>query len=102
MIKLGGYKVQGCDINQFMQLLGWRNVCSFIDLSLQPVDMIGHQGSIESDAEPLPGKEEEDVEENMEDVLRQHQRVETGALVYRILVVSFQLIKSNDLQRKLL
>ena len=64
--------------------------------------MIGHQRSIESDAEPLPGKEEEDVEENMEDVLRQYQRVQTGALVYWILVVSFQLIKSNDLQRKIL
>ena len=64
--------------------------------------MVGDKRSIESDAEPLPGEEEEDVEENMEDVLRQHQRVQTGALVYRILVVSFQLIKSNDLQRKLL
>ena len=63
--------------------------------------MVGDKRSIESDAEPLPGKEEEDVEENMEDVLRQHQRVQTGALVYRILVVSFQLIKSNDLQRKI-
>ena len=64
--------------------------------------MVGDKRSIESDAEPLPGEEEEDVEENMEDVLRQYQRVQTGALVYRILVVSFQLIKSNDLQRKLL
>ena len=46
-----------------------------ICLSLQPVDMIGDKRSIESDAEPLPRKKEEDVEENMEDVLRQHQRV---------------------------
>ena len=62
--------------------------------------MIGHQGSIESDAEPLPRKEEEDVEQNMEEILGQHQGVKTGALVYRILVVGLQLIKSDDLQRK--
>ena len=62
--------------------------------------MIGHQRSIEKDAEPLPCNEEEEVEENMEDVFREYQRVQTGALVYRILVVSFQLIKSNDLQRR--
>ena len=67
---------------------------------LQPVDMIGDKWSIESDAEPLPGKEEEEVEQDMEEVLGQHRRVQTGALVYRVLVVSFQLIKSNDLQRK--
>ena len=69
---------------------------------VQPVDMIGDKRSIESDAEPLPGKEEEEVEQNVEEVLGQHQRVQAGALVYRVLVVSFQLIKSNDLQRKYL
>ena len=38
----------------------------------------------------------------MEEVLGQHQRVQTGALIYRVLVVSFQLIKSNDLQGKII
>ena len=71
-----------------------------IYLSVQPVDMISDKRSIESDAEPLSRKKEEDVEENVEDVLGQHQGVQTGALVYRILVVGFQLIKSNDLQWK--
>ena len=64
--------------------------------------MISDKRSIESDAEPLPRKKEEDVEENVEDVLGQHQGVQTGALVYRVLVVSFQLIKSNDLQGKII
>ena len=73
--------------------------CAF-EVSLPPVDMVGDKRSIESDAEPLPRKEEEDVEQNMEEILGQHQRVETGALVYRILVVGLQLIKSDDLQRK--
>ena len=99
MIKVGGYKVRGFDINgierdialtsAFQSVVGGKKQTTPIDLvwemfvvlvatlsllkvSLQPVDMIGHQGSIESDAEPLPSKEEEDVEENMEDVLRQH------------------------------
>ena len=60
--------------------------------------MVGNQRSIEGDTEPLPGAEEEEVEQDVEDVLGKHQRVQTGALVYRILVVSFQLIKCNDLE----
>ena len=42
-----------------------------IYLSVQPVDMISDKRGIESDAEPLPRKKEEDVEENVEDVLGQ-------------------------------
>ena len=59
--------------------------------------MVGNQRSIEGDTEPLPSAEEEEVEQDVEDVLGQHQWVQTGALVYRILVVSFQLIECNDL-----
>ena len=66
------------------------------------MDVISDEWSVENETKPLPGQQEEEVEQAVEDVLRQHQRVQTGALVYRILVVSFQLIKSNDLQRKLL
>ena len=94
----GRYKVQ-CSIVTGWVERGNLESRAFV-LLIQPVDMIGHQRSIEKDAEPLPCNEEEEVEENMEDVFREHQRVQTGALVNRILVVSFQLIKSNDLQRK--
>ena len=54
-----------------------------------PVDVVGDQRSIEGNTEPLPGAQEEEVEQDVEDVLRQHQRVQAGALVYRILVICF-------------
>ena len=54
-----------------------------------PVDVVGDQRSIEGNTEPLPGTQEEEVEQDVEDVLRQYQRVQAGALVYRILVICF-------------
>ena len=51
--------------------------------------VVGDQRSIEGNTEPLPGAQEEEVEQDVEDVLRQHQRVQAGALVYRILVICF-------------
>ena len=51
--------------------------------------MIGHEGGVEGDTEPLPRDQEQEVEDEMEDVFRQYQGVQTGALVYRVLVVSF-------------
>ena len=65
------------------------------------MNVIGDQRSVEGDAEPLPRAEEEEVEQDVEDVLGQHQRVEAGALIYRILVICLQLIECDDLQRKL-
>ena len=37
-----------------------------------PVNVIRDERSIEGDAEPFSGQEEEEVEEDVEDVLRQH------------------------------
>ena len=65
------------------------------------MNVIGDQRSVEGDTEPLPRAEEEEVEQDVEDVLGQHQRVEAGALIYRILVICLQLIECDDLQRKL-
>lgn len=59
------------------------------------MDVVGDEGGVEEDAEPLASDQEEKVEEDVENVLWQHQGIEGGALVYRILVVSFQLIEGN-------
>ena len=37
-----------------------------------PVNVVRDERSIEGDAEPFSGQEEEEVEEDVEDVLRQH------------------------------
>ena len=59
--------------------------------------MVRNQGGVEHQAEPLPGYQEHEVEEHVQDVLGEHQGVQGGTLIYGILVISFQLIKSDDL-----
>ena len=63
-----------------------------------PVNVVPNEGQVEGQAEELSGDEEQKVEEDVHDVLGQDQGVQAVALVYRILVVSLQLVKSNDLQ----
>ena len=62
------------------------------------MDVISDEWSVENETKPLPGQQEEEVEQAVEDVLRQHQRVQTGALVYRVLVVRLQLVKRDYLK----
>ena len=52
--------------------------------------MIGDERDVETEREPFLGEEEEDVEEHVEDVLGQHQRVQAVALIDRVLVVRLQ------------
>ena len=61
------------------------------------MDVVGYKRGVEGDAEPLPRHEEEDIEEDVEDVLRKHQGVQAGALVDRILVICLQLVEGNNL-----
>ena len=60
-----------------------------------PVNMVGDQRSVEEDREPLPGYQEQKVESDVQDVLWQDEGIERCALINRILVVSFQLIKGD-------
>ena len=59
--------------------------------------MIDSERDIEHEGEPFASKQEENVEEDVQQILRKNKRVQTCALVYRVLVVSLQLIKSNYL-----
>lgn len=54
---------------------------------LLPVDVIGDQRQVETEREPLPGEQEQQVEEDVQDVLGQDQGVQGVALVNRVLVV---------------
>ena len=68
------------------------------EYEILPIDMVGDQGDVEEEGEPLPGKQEQNVDEHMQRVLGEHQRVQARALVDGGLVVSLQLIKSNYLE----
>ena len=58
-----------------------------------PVHVVADEGDVEKEGEELSGDEEKRVEEDVEDVLGQHERVEAVALVDRALVVRLQLVE---------
>lgn len=60
--------------------------------------MIGDQGNVQGQREPLAGKQEEEIEKDVQDVLGQDQGVQTVALVDGILVVRLQFIKGNHVE----
>ena len=55
--------------------------------------MVADEGSIEDEREPLARQEEEEVEEDVQEVFRQDERVEAVALVDRVLVVRLQFVE---------
>ena len=57
------------------------------------MDVVSNEREVEGEAEEFPGDEKEKVEKGMHDIFRQNQRVQTVALVDRILIVRLQLIK---------
>jgi hypothetical protein len=48
-----------------------------------PVDVVGDEGRVEEDAEPLAGDEEEKVEDDVQNVSAEGERVETEGSVVR-------------------
>lgn len=60
--------------------------------------MVGDQGNVQGQREPLAGKQEQEIEEDVQDVLGEDQRVQTVALVDGVLVVRLQFIKGNHVE----
>ena len=60
--------------------------------------VVGNEGNVEEEGEELAGDEEQRVEEDVENIFRQHERVEAVALVDGVLVVGLQLVESDDLK----
>ena len=60
--------------------------------------VVADEGDVEEEGEELAGDEEKRVEEDVEDVLGQHERVEAVALVDRVLVVRLQLVECCNRQ----
>ena len=63
----------------------------------RPVHVVGNEGNVEEEGEELAGDEEQRVED-VENIFRQHERVEAVALVDGVLVVGLQLVESDDLK----
>ena len=61
--------------------------------------VVSDEGDVEEEGEELSGDEEEGVEEDVQDVLWEDERVEAVALVDRVLVVRLQLVERDDLRR---
>lgn len=55
--------------------------------------MIRQEGHIETQCKPLCCTKKHDTEESMDEVLWKYKRIQGITLVYRILVISLQLIK---------
>ena len=60
--------------------------------------MVADEWHIEEQRQPFSGNEEEKVEKDVQDVLWQDQRVQTVALVNRVLVVSLQFVEGDNLK----
>ena len=59
--------------------------------------VVADEGDVEEEWEELSADEEEGVEEDVEDVLGEDERVEAVALVDRVLVVRLELVEGDDL-----
>ena len=53
------------------------------------MNVVSYEREVEEYRKPLPGAEEQNIDQNMEDILRQHKGVQTVALINGVLVVSF-------------
>ena len=60
--------------------------------------MIADEWSIDEERKPFSGQQEEEIEEEMEKVLGQDERIQTVALVDGVFVVGLKLIKWDDLK----
>ena len=62
--------------------------------------MVSNERYVEENGEPFPSKQEEKVDEDVEEVLREDQWIQAVTLVNWVLVIRLEFIKSNNLKHK--
>ena len=62
--------------------------------------MVSDERYVEENGEPFPSKQEEKVDEDVEEVLREDQWIQAVTLVNWVLVIRLEFIKSNNLKHK--
>lgn len=60
--------------------------------------VVRNQWNVDGQREPLSGKEEQQIEQHMQRILRQHQRIQRVALIDRIFVIRLQLVERNHVE----
>ena len=103
MIAVGSYR-PGLDITgRFRYLNYWNKFCLtyfYIFLLLRPVNVVSYEREVEEYRQPFSSHQEEHIDQDMENILRQHQWVQTVALINGVFVIGFKLIESNNLKQK--
>lgn len=69
---------------------------------ISPVDVVSDERDIEAQREELASDQEQHIEEHVQDVFRQHQRIQRATLIDRVLVIRLELVERDDLQLKTL
>ena len=64
------------------------------------MNVVSYERDVEEYGEPLPSTEEQNIDQAMEDILRQHQWVQTVALINGVFVIRFKLVESNNLKHE--
>ena len=62
------------------------------------MDMIGNERDVDQERNPFSCDQEKQVEENVDKILRQDQRIKSITLIDRILEVRLQFVKSDDME----
>jgi len=60
--------------------------------------MIGNERHVDEEADPFSRQEEEEVEEEVDNVLRENQRVKSITLIDRVLEVRLEFVESNHME----
>ena len=63
------------------------------------MNVVSNERYVEENGEPLPCKQEEEVDDDVEDVLREDKWIQAVTLVNWVLVICLQFIKSYDLKQ---
>ena len=60
--------------------------------------MVANQWNVQEQREEFAGDKKQDIEKSVENVLRQNQWIQRITLINGIFVISFKLVKSDDLK----
>lgn len=60
--------------------------------------MVDDEREVEEDGEPFTGEQEDEVEENVNQILREDERIQSVALIDRILEICLQFVESDHME----
>ena len=64
------------------------------------MNVVSYEREVEKYREPFARHQEENIDQHMENILRQYQWVQTVALINWVFVIRFEFIESNNLKQE--